>query len=147
MWDIEEIPNESIVFTRIHKDFVSNQDGLPKKTAFQNTPHIGGIDLSCDWDKYCTPQSSREIISKEKNKKGEFKNNLDFFIWAFPVLKIRQIDNPTQAVLHRPIYHDPEIEGLPNNRAHSGIFGEKPVNDAKFRTKILRAGQWAISPQ
>ena len=143
MWEVEEIPDDSIVYVRIHKDFISSKDNLPKSAAFSNTPKDGN-NLSCDWDKHCTAESSRELIAKQQKKDGSFKDHNLFFIWGLKVEKIRKEINPNQSVEHDPVENNPEIIGSPNNRAHSIIIGEKP-NNAEFRVSILKAGAWAIA--
>ncbi len=138
----EEIGDFNCLYSRVHKDFISSQDGLPRKTAFTNTPKEGD-NLSCDWCKYSSPETSRELIGKQKKANGLYKNPNDFFIWRFFVDKVRAIDSPPQKVIHDPIDNNPEIDGLPNNIAHSIIIGQKPINNAEFRTRLLRAGEWA----
>lgn len=145
MCDIEEIFDDSYVYLRVYKDFISKQDDKPKSSAFSNTPKDGD-NLSCDWDKYCTPTSSRELIGRQIKKDGSFKDFNLFFIWKMSVGKIRKEIFPTQDVKHDPICNDPEIYGLPNNRAHSIIIGEKEINNAEFRVSILKIGSWAIGP-
>jgi hypothetical protein len=145
MWQIEKIENTHCIFLRVHKDFISSKDNLPKASAFTNTPAIGD-NLSCDWCKYCSAITSRELLAKQKKKDGTFKNPLLFFIWRLNVGEIREKISPNQIVNHDPIFENPENEFIPNNRAHSIIIGEKPVNNAEFRVQLLRVGNWAICP-
>lgn len=140
MWPEEIINDHHCLYIRIHINYIS-KDGLPSKSAFSNTPKEG-TNLSSDWCQYCSPQTSRDLIGKQKNSKGVFKNPAQFFIWRFRVFSLRNMDI-LQIVRHDPIFNDPEKDGKPNNRAHSIIIGNKP-NEAEFRTKMLRAGQWAI---
>lgn len=145
MWPIEVISDESFLFVRVHKDFSSSQDGFPKKTAFRNTPETGP-NLSSDWNKYSTALETRLSISKQQNPRtGFFKNPSDFYIWQFRVEALRKLEI-RQVVEHDPIYNNPEIIGSPNNRAHSIITGDKPINQAKFSTEIQRAGSWVVHP-
>jgi hypothetical protein len=143
MWPAEPISNYHCVYIRVHKEYIKN--GMPSKSAFTNTPKEGD-NLSSDWCKYCSPATSRDLISKQKNSKGEFKNPALFYIWKFEVIVLRQMDIP-QRVEHNPLFNEPEIDGRPNNRAHAIIIGNKPINEAEFRTKMLRAGRWAIDPE
>lgn len=145
MWEPENIDNDSTLLSRIHKDFISSKDNLPKSSAFSNTP-INGDNLSSDWTKYCTPESSRELIGKQKKANGELKNPSLFFMWLFNVGKLRTEMKPNQTVEHEPIFNNPEDEYIPNNRAHSIIIGEKP-NNAEFRVGLLKIGNWAIGPE
>lgn len=146
MWNVENIPDESSVYIRIHKDFISSKDDLPKSAAFSNTPKDGD-NLSCDWDKHCTANSARSLIGKQTKKDGSYKNHTLFFMWEMNVGEIRTKLSPTQLVNHEPIQNEPEIVGLPNNRAHSIIIGDKQINSAEFRVSILKLGKWAISPK
>jgi hypothetical protein len=143
MWPAEAISNYHCVYIRVHKEYIKN--GMPSKSAFTNTPKEGD-NLSSDWCKYCSPATSRDLIGKQKNSRGDFKNSMLFYIWKFNVIALRQMDIP-QKVEHDPFSNTPEIDGIPNNRAHSIIIGSKPINEAEFRTKMLRAGSWAIHPE
>lgn len=142
MWEKEIINDESQVYSRVHKDFISNKDNLPKSTAFSNTPKDGD-NLSCDWNKHTTAEASRLLIGKQIKKDGTFKDPNLFSIWEMNVGKLRFEVIPNQNVEHDPIYNNPEKLGLPNNRAHSIIIGEKPINNAEFRVGLLKIGDWA----
>lgn len=142
MWKKEIIDNESLVFSRVHKDFISSKDNLPKSSAFSNTPKEGN-NLSCDWNKYCSSESSRLLIGKQIKKDGTFKNPELFSIWETNVGELRSEILPKQIVEHDPIFKNPEEFGLPNNQAHSIIIGEKPLNNAEFRVKLLKIGRWS----
>lgn len=143
MWRIEDINNYHCLYVRVHKGNVK-PDSSPTASAFVNTPKDGG-NLSSDWCKYTSPEISRSLIGRQKNGKGEYKNPLDFYIWKFQVSALRLMD-VKQIVVHEPFYQNPEIDGSPNNRAHSIIIGSKPVNHAEFKIKIRRAGEWAVPP-
>ena len=147
MWSVEPIPDNSWVYVRVFKFHCKR--GQLQKSAFENTPRDGD-NLSCDWDRYSTPESSRALIGRQKNREGLYKNPLDFFIWKFSVQKLREFELHQQTVKHEPIYNDPEQDGIPNNQAHSAIYGQKrdenKDNDAKFRVRLARAGEWAIPP-
>ena len=146
MWEIEEIDNDSDLYIRVHRDFISSKDNKPKSSAFSNTPKDGD-NLSSDWSKYCTPQSSRESIGNQKKRKdGTYKDSSLFYIWSLRVEKVRNDINPSQEIKHDPVYNNPEDEYIPNNRAHSIIVGDKPINNAEFRVGMLKFGKWAIGP-
>ncbi len=145
MWEIEKDINVyHCLFVRVFKDKIT-PDKTPSKSAFVNTPKDGD-NLSSDWCKYASAQTSRELIRKQKNQKGEYKNANDFYIWKFHVLSLSEMDIP-QTAEHEPIYNYPEIDGTPNNRAHTKIIGQKLTNQAEFRMQINRAGMWAIGPE
>lgn len=146
MWETEFIENLYNLYIRVHSTFISSKDGKPRSSAFTNTPKDGD-NLSSDWSKYCTPQSSRALIGKQQKSDGTFKDPDLFYIWEMNVGKIRTEIIPTQSVVHEPFQNIPEIIGLPNNRAHCIIFGEKPINNAEFRVSLFKIGHWAISPE
>ncbi|SHN33310.1 hypothetical protein [Chitinophaga sp. CF418] len=141
------IPNEDYVFCRVGADFISSKDHKPRASAFRNTPVTGG-NLSCDWDKYCTAESSRALIGRQFNvKTGKHKDPSKFYIYKFNVGAVRNMHSPgrEQEIEHDPVYNDPEIEGAPNNIAHSIMIGDKG-NDEEFRIKLVETGSWAIRP-
>ncbi|MEM5563890.1 hypothetical protein WNY78_02180 [Psychroserpens sp. AS72] len=146
MWQTEEIEDESNLFVRVHKNFVRSKDNKPSASAFTNTPKSGN-NLSSDWNKHSTPESSRDLIGKQKKPKdGTYKDPSVFFIWAFNSGKLRNEAIPKQKLEHDPVYNQPEDDFIPNNRAHSIIIGDKPENNAEFRVSLLKIGDWAIAP-
>ena len=142
----EHIPDESFLFCRVHFNNIS-RDKSSKPSTFFNTPR-NGDNLSSDWDKYTSAQESRDRIGRQyKFGKTEFKNKSDFFIYNFLAGNIRQI-TPEQRLEHDPLQNDPEIEGIPNNRSHSIIIGDKgDKNDPEIRLKFVEIGSWAIGPE
>ena len=102
--------------------------------------------MSCDWNKYSTPQKSLELIGRERNVKGELKNINDFFICSIAVKEI--LDNDlNQVVRHDPKQNIPEKDGDPNNRAHSLIVGDKDKEDierVKVRLWLSKMSKWEI---
>lgn len=144
MWNIEDIHDYNCVFVRVHKSFISSKDNLPHATAFTNTPKEGP-NLSCDWCKYCSPFTSRELVGKQQKADGTYKNPEFFFLWSFNVIDLRNNVLPEQKVIHEPIFNNPEYVKFPNNRAHSIIEGKK-LNTAEFRVNLLKIGKWVIGP-
>jgi len=141
------IPNQDYVFCRVGVDFISSKDNKPRASAFRNTP-VTGNNLSCDWDRYCTAESSRALIGRQFNiKTGKPKDPAKFHIYKFNVGAIRNISlrGREQEIEHDPICNDPEIEGMPNNIAHSIMIGNKG-DDEEFRIKLVEVGRWAIGP-
>ncbi len=145
MWEVEEIPNDHDVYIRVALSFIS-KDKKPRASAFSNTPK-NGTNLSCDWSKYSSPQSSRELVGKQKKANGDYKDSSKFYFWGMNVGSLRNDIIPVQKVIHEPKFEQPEIVGDPNNRAHSIIEGQKPENDAEFRVAMVLAGQWVIGPE
>jgi len=142
----EHIPNESILFCRVHIGMISKKNNLPNPSAFYNTPRTGD-NLSTDWDKYSTAEESRDRIGLQyRHGTTEFKNKLKFNIYSFSARKIRSI-TPEQIPEHDPHQNIPEILGDPNNRSHSIIIGDKgEKNDPEVRLKLVEIGDWAIGP-
>jgi len=149
MWDVESINIYHCLFVRVSKRNLKD-DKSPTTSAFSNTPKDDD-NLSSDWCKYSTPHSCRALIGKIKNLKTKgYKIPEDFYIWRFNVLLLEQLSLP-QKVEHDPINNNPEIDGEPNNRAHTKIIGYKPtdskqMNYAEYKVQIKRAGNWAIAP-
>jgi hypothetical protein len=141
------IPNQDHVFCRIGVDFISSKDHKPRASAFRNTP-VTGNNLSCDWDKYCTAESSRALIGRQFNSRtGKPKDPAKFYIYKFNVGDVRNMNfrGREQEIEHDPIYNNPETEGVPNNVAHSIMIGNKG-DDEEFRIKLVETGSWAIGP-
>ncbi|WP_410006521.1 hypothetical protein [Aequorivita nionensis] len=147
IWKTEEIPDNCFLFCNVHKGYLSKKDNSPNPSAFYNTPKTGD-NLSTDWDKYSSAEESRERIGLQyKFGTTEFKNSSDFFIYAFETFKVRKII-PLQKVIHDPLQHLPPRLGIPNNRSHSIIIGDKgDKNDPEVRLKLVDAGEWAIAPK
>ena len=143
MWEKESISDYHCLYVRVHHNNIK-PDGTPSVSSFSNTPKHED-NLSSDWCKYCSPFTSRELIRRQKNQRGENKNPAHFYMWVFNILSLRNMDFP-QKVEHDPLYNEPEIDGQPNNRAHSKIIGSKLVNNAEFKRKMLRCGKWVIGP-
>lgn len=91
MWAVEEIPNEDEVYIRVALSFIS-KDNMPRASAFSNTPK-NGTNLSCDWNKYSSPQASRELVGKQKKANGEYKDPSQFYFWG---LNVGRLQNPVQ---------------------------------------------------
>ena len=141
------IPNHDHVFCRVGVDFINSKDHRPRASAFRNTP-VTGNNLSCDWDKYCTAESSRALIGRQFNVKTcKPKDPEKFYIYKFNVGAVRNMHfrGREQEITHDPICNNPEIEGMPNNIAHSIMIGNKG-DDEEFRMKLVEAGSWAIGP-
>lgn len=143
MWEIEEIPLSDKLYVRVHKNNINPKTTEPRPAAFKNTPEKGP-DLSSDWEKYSTPETSRELVSKQfKFGTNAFKNPNDFFIVSFTGDKLSSI-KPNQNVKHSPQYNNPEVIGEPNNQAHSSIIGDK--SDEEIRLKFVDIYNWEIKP-
>lgn len=102
-WPTEPIPDADFLLMRVHRVDL-DPVGVPKPGAFKNRPD-GAEGMSTNWDRYATPQSTRESGRKPG---GEYA------VVSLCVGPVRQV--PGQAVEHRP---------LPDNRAHSEVVGTK----------------------
>ena len=117
-WEPEEIPDEDLLFMRVHRDYLDD-DGEPIPQAFRNRPpRTGG--MSTDWRKYSTAE---ETMGRARDRTA----NILIELLTGAVRKI-----PNQSVAHTP-----DIEN--NNRAHTDVFGEKkPVEIRERFMQIYR---------
>ena len=151
-WQIESIPDADSLYFRIHKQNVFDNKELKniiRPRAFCNTP-ASGSNMSTDWSKYATPQSTLDHVSKQyKTGKTEFKNTADFSVVRFSVGKIKEIDK-NHHVLHDPIQNIPEIIGDPNNRAHAIVDGKisgDKEDSLEARVLFVENAMWEILPK
>lgn len=139
-WKQEDIPDEAILYCYVHKiGEVNSKTGDPLERAFRNTPYDTGTDKSSDWNKYSTPEETRQRLAKQPKRSGGFKNPDDYCVLQLSVQKIRT-EIPSQTIEHDPIQNNPV---LPDNRAHTKIIGDK---DPEVRLKFVDIYEWAISP-
>lgn len=128
----EEIPDDAIVFYRIHEQYIDKEENDEKRkikpSAFDPFPKPDGTEMSVDWSKYSSAQAL-----KDKARKPE-KNG----IVSFNAASVRESPTPLK-VEHRPTYPDPD------NRAHSIIFDVMPHNNnPEIRIKLRRICKWEI---
>jgi len=126
MWEIEQIPDDALLYYRIHKGYVIEGEVIPG--AFKERGEGEHKGMSTDWNKYST---AKEALNRSKNP-------ADNGIARFNVGEVRNIKD----VL---VEHAPE----PNNRVHSHIKGIPPKNPMKtrIRRKLLEACTWEIKPE
>ncbi len=144
-WSVDIIPSESNLFRKFHKNGLGKKYNLPHPppAVFKNTPEEDP-NLSVDWDKYSTPSSILELISKQyKTGTTTFKDKSQFFIIKINVGDVLNT-NTNQKVNHNPKQFIPEELGNPNNRAHTLIIGDK--TDEEIRLKLACLSNWAIGP-
>ena len=126
LWSAEEIPEDAVLYYRVHKNFQEN--GKPKPAAFKNRPPEGkplspDDGMSTDWNLY---SSAHLLLQKAKIP-------ADNIIIGLRVGATRQV--PLQSVEHTPIQCCPELpEG---NRAHTDVKGEKK-NNPEVRLKLMQ---------
>jgi hypothetical protein len=110
---------------------------MPRPNCFKD------LELSCDWNKYSTPQKSRELIGKEfRGDTREFKQPSQFFIARLTVQEVLNL-KIEQQINHTPQQYCPKRLGKPNNRAHSDVKGDKE-KDEQRRLKLAGIAKWEI---
>jgi|SRR5690242_5530869 len=119
MWPIEQIPDDSSLFFRIHKSYLQFGDELPPG-VFRDQ----GGGMSTDWDKYSTAEETQKRVQRSAPE--------DNGVLSLNVGGVRQISPLT-------VEHTPQ----PENRAHSEVFGDKK-KDPEVRLKLKRLAQWVI---
>jgi len=136
LWQVEQIPDSDSLFYRFPVG-VLRADRMPFPGMFRE--NRGSI--STDWEKYSTANETRARQGRPER----------FAVLRLIVGGIRAIDGLT--VSHSPTQN---VEGLPDNRAHSDIFGlELPAPPAnpdlgrkeRIRTELhQRFNTWEIPP-
>jgi len=114
-WEIEDIPDQHLVFIRVHIDHFNEQNGEFLPLAFKNRDDDQGVTaMSSDWSKYGDPGKTQEAGAQEPQSEK-------YHVISLGVQEIREII-PLQFVVHAPVCDDPK---LPNNQAHTNILGPK----------------------
>jgi hypothetical protein len=103
-WESEPIPDEDFPFMRVHKTWLK-RDGTISLGVFKNTP-TPQDGMSTDWQKYSTPEETRSRTARKPLD--------EYAVIRMLVGNFRTI--PKQEVEYTP---------LPDNRAHTDVFGEK----------------------
>lgn len=116
MWEIEPIPDQDVVFRRIHRNYLRAGDCPPG--AF--TDCDGG--MSVDWSKYSDAEAARQRA----------KSPPDNGVARLVARDIRVIEGLT--LEHRP---------TKDNRSHSEVLGEK---SEKVRMQLSRAALMVLQP-
>lgn len=99
------------------------RDGEVLPGVFQNRPATSDGGMSCDWEKYSSPEQT-----KQRARTPEDNAVLRFGAGVVASLPNQRLE------------HDP----LDDNRAHSQVFGEKTT---EIRLKLKRLCVWAIPLQ
>ena len=127
MFEIEFIPNEDLIYLRVHRQNIDFIDNSIKPVAFD----LKGDDgLSCNWSKYSNPISTQQLSLKNPH------NNA---VISFEVGVLRSIP----FVL--TVTHDP-LELPSPNRAHTLVTNMPPrkPNDLGFRSMLMDFFSWEI---
>ncbi len=129
---IEEIPNEDLLYCRIHEVNIDHEemDANKKIKLIAFDPHPkGSTQMSTNWNKYSTPLALKEL-AKVPEKNG---------VVSFLVDSVRKIPYPLQ-VIHNPI----STESF-RNQAHALILDIPPrKNDIGIRVKLRDICTWEI---
>jgi hypothetical protein len=80
--------------------------------------------MSTDWEKYATPEETRNRATKNSGIYG---------VVSMVTGEVRKV--PNQKVEHTPNY--------PTNRAHTDVFGDKS-SDPEVRVLLRRISVWQI---
>ena len=121
MWPVEQIPNQDLLFFRIHKTFVVDGDLKPK--VFQERGSDDSKSMSTDWNRYSSP---RECVERARIPAD---NGAISFI-------VGDLRNITLNVNHAP---------LKDNRSHTDVNGlPNDLRDVELRLKMLDLFQWEI---
>ncbi len=115
MWPVEIIPDEDSVYYRIHQTFIRDGELIPGGFKERGSEKARG--MSTDWEKYSTPEESRN-----RAKKPTQNGIISFVVGNLREVKLRVIHAPTQ------------------NRAHTNVKGI----DVETRLKLLDLFHWEI---
>jgi hypothetical protein len=124
---VQDIPDEHLVYMRVHKQNIdfkeSNPNRMIRPVAFDPK---GGEGLSVDWSKYSTAEATLQR-AKTPESNG---------IISMPISGIRSNPFPLN-VLHKP---------EETNYSHSEIFGIPPrkPSDLGIRIKLMDLSKWEI---
>lgn len=145
-WPIEEIPDSDTVYMRVLAIHTTEVGGrlVPTSPAIRNHGDQSGPDgMSTDWDRYATADSTRRGSPRRPAS--------DYGVVSFSVVGVRAI--PGQTVIQSPINHDPAAPDLPNNRAHTDVFGPKSKGDVADKILLVEISNrfrvlacWQIRP-
>lgn len=127
MWAQELVPNTGSLFYRVHIDLAP--DGVLRPNVFREK----GNAMSTDWDKYSTPEETRDRAPTPR------KNG----IVALNAGIVRLIEGIT--VVHTP-------DAIRGNRAHTEVRGmrsaEDPARKTMVREQLFRHfNAWRLQPQ
>lgn len=127
MFEIEDIPNEHLIYLRVHRQNIDFSDKSIRPVAFD----LKGDDgLSCNWSKYSTPLSTQQ---------QSLKNPHNNAVISFKVGIVRAIPFILE-VIHNP------IQPPTPNQAHSLITNMPPrkPSDLGFRAMLMEVFSWEI---
>jgi hypothetical protein len=110
VWQPEEIPDDARLYMRVHRNDIDNR-GRPLPGAFRNSPPTPEGGMSTDWEKYSTPEATRQ---RGRQPEGNYA--------VIGLIAGRVRDIPNQRVQHTPV-QDHTLHS--DNRAHTDVLGLK----------------------
>lgn len=127
-YPIEEIPDNNLLFYRIHIVNIDTSETDKKKkikpVAFDPQPKPTSTQMSVDWSKYSS------ALDTQNRAKIPEKNG----VLSFNSTQVREAPQPLE------VRHSPST-----NQAHSLIYDIPPEkNNPEIRIKLRRICDWAI---
>lgn len=120
-WAVESIPQDHLLFMRVHRNNVAGGELMPVALRDHAPPEGGRPALSTDWSKYSTPE---QTLARAKHPEA---NGV-----------VRMVVGMVRAIPGLVVEHAP----LPDNRAHTDVIGDK--KDPEIRILLTRACEWVI---
>jgi len=127
-WESEEIPDEDVLYLRVHRLRLKKRSGAIGVSSFQEMGEGTDRGMSTDWCKYSTPLQTRQ---RAENSRPE-----DSFVVALRASDIRAISGLT-------VTHTPDV--VRENRAHTDVRGVRGENVLEIESK-LRDACWVVLP-
>jgi hypothetical protein len=134
-WPIEEIGNDESLFYRVPVNWLG-----PTMRSFPGIFRENKGSISTDWERYSSASQTRARQGRPER----------FAIIRLVAGSVREIDG--LSVVHSPVQN---IEGLPDNQAHTDIFGLESSpslnpelgRKERIRTELhKRFNEWEIPP-
>ena len=120
-WPVEEIPDNDILFYRVHRIYIRAEKLKPKVFQERGTGDEKG--MSTNWNLYSTAQDVQD----------QAKIPSDNGVIEFSVSALRNVD---LNVNHKP---------LDNNRSHTNVNGlPDDLDDLEIRNDLLDMFIWSI---
>lgn len=118
-WKIEEIPDEDLLYRRVHRNLVAFSE-----PAYSVIFKVSPPGMSTDWSKFSTPTETRNrALSSNPEDKG---------VISLQTGEVRAVDSLS-------VNYTPTKE----NKAHTTVIGEKTP---EVVVKLSRIYSWEIKP-
>ena len=129
-WPEENIPDQDLMYYRVHKNYIDLETGGPKPGAFGNQPKSDpNSAMSTDWEKYATPHDTQ-------NRGAQLPVDVNYAIISLNAGDVRNLGaDELQYVNHTP-------DKDRNNRAHTDVRGKKTP---EVRRKLMLCYVMAIA--